>query len=34
VECGFFYRWSVRARDGAGNLSAWSPWSQFSVVLQ
>jgi hypothetical protein len=33
VECGFIYRWSVRARDGAGNLSSWSAWSQFTVQL-
>lgn len=33
VECGFIYRWSVRARDGAGNFSAWSSWSQFVVLL-
>jgi hypothetical protein len=33
VECGLYYRWHVRAKDGAGNYSAWSAWSQFSVRL-
>jgi len=33
VECGFYYRWSVRARDNAGNTSNWSPWSRFSVLI-
>lgn len=33
VQCGVIYRWSVRARDGAGNFSAWSAWSGFSVDL-
>lgn len=33
VQCGGVYRWSVRARDGAGNFSAWSAWSGFSVDL-
>jgi len=33
VECGGIYRWAVRARDGAGNVSAWSGWSAFSVDL-
>lgn len=33
VECGGIYQWSVRARDGAGNVSAWSGWSGFSVDL-
>ncbi len=33
VQCGGIYRWAVRARDGAGNPSAWSPWSGFSVDL-
>jgi hypothetical protein len=33
VECGWYYRWRVRARDGAGNSSAWSNWATFSVTL-
>jgi hypothetical protein len=33
VECGFYYRWRVRAVDGAGNASAFSVWTPFSVVL-
>ncbi len=33
VQCGGIYRWMVRAQDGAGNVSAWSSPSTFSVVL-
>ncbi len=33
VQCGGVYRWMVRAQDGAGNYSAWSSPSSFSVVL-
>jgi hypothetical protein len=33
VQCGVFYRWRVRARDGAGNVSAWSAWYAFSINL-
>jgi hypothetical protein len=33
VDCGVIYRWAVRAEDGAGNISAWSEWFQFSVSL-
>jgi hypothetical protein len=33
VECGWYYRWRVRARDGAGNSSVWSNWATFSVTL-
>jgi len=33
VECGWYYRWRVRALDGVGNLSGWSGWSEFSVTL-
>ncbi|MEW6404529.1 MAG: Ig-like domain-containing protein [Chloroflexota bacterium] len=33
VECGWYYRWRVRAVDGAGNASGWSGWSQFSITL-
>ena len=33
VECGWYYRWRVRAVDGAGNVGSWSGWSQFSVTI-
>jgi len=33
VQCGGIYRWKVRARDNAGNLSAWSPYSAFAVDM-
>lgn len=33
VECGWYYRWRVRAMDGAGNLSPWSGWSSFTITL-
>ncbi len=33
VECGFYYRWQVRAVDGNGNTGAWSAWSRFSVTI-
>ena len=33
VQCGGIYRWMVRAQDGAGNYSDWSPWSHFSVTI-
>ena len=33
VECGWYYRWRVRATDGAGNVGSWSGWSQFTVTL-
>lgn len=33
VECGWQYRWHVRAIDGKDNTSAWSAWSQFSLPL-
>ncbi len=34
VECGFYYRWRVRAVDSAGNTGTYSPWSAFTVPLQ
>lgn len=34
VDCGVYYRWAVRAQDGAGNISDWSAWSRFSVALE
>ena len=33
VECGWYYRWRVRAEDGEGNLGNWSPWLQFSITF-
>lgn len=33
VQCGGIYRWAVRAQDTAGNTSAWSSWSTFSINL-
>jgi hypothetical protein len=29
IECGYTYRWRVRAIDGAGNPSNWSGWFTF-----
>ncbi len=33
TECGWYYRWRVRAVDGAGNVGNWSGWSTFSITL-
>jgi len=33
TECGWYYRFRVRAIDGAGNVGAWSGWSYFSITL-
>jgi hypothetical protein len=33
VECGWYYRWKVRAIDGKGNIGPWSGWSRFSITL-
>ena len=33
VECGWYYRWRVRAIDGKGNIGPFSVWSRFSVTL-
>ena len=33
VECGWYYRWRVRAVDGAGNIGPWSGWSLFAITL-
>ncbi len=33
VSCGFDYRWTVRARDGVGNLGPWSAWAQFGMGI-
>jgi hypothetical protein len=34
VECGWYYRWRVRAVDGAGNPGSWSGWWTFTVNLE
>jgi hypothetical protein len=33
VMCGGVYRWTVRAEDGAGNISDWSGFFQFGVNI-
>lgn len=33
VECGGYYRFRVRAVDGAGNAGGWSSWSLFAILL-
>ena len=33
VECGWYYRWRVKAIDSKGNQSNWSSWFQFSIQL-
>jgi len=33
VECGWYYRWQVRAVDGEGNDGPWSGWWNFVVNL-
>jgi hypothetical protein len=33
VECGWEYRWRVRAIDGAGNSGNWSGWFTFVIPL-
>lgn len=34
VECGWTYRWRVRAVDGEGNVGPWSSWWDFVIVLE
>ncbi len=33
VDCGWYYRWRVRAVDGAGNVGPWSGWWLFAITL-
>ncbi len=33
VECGWYYRWRVRAVDGKGNVGNWSNWWLFTITL-
>ncbi|MFQ6057492.1 MAG: sigma-70 family RNA polymerase sigma factor [Anaerolineae bacterium] len=32
-QMGFYYRWHVRAQDGAGNWSSWSDWLYYGVPI-
>ncbi len=34
LDCGWYYRWRVRAVDGAGNLGGWSEWSAFFLFVE
>jgi hypothetical protein len=34
VECGWYYRWRVRAADGEGNIGSWSAWWTFLINLE
>ena len=34
VECGWYYRWQVRAVDGEGNVGNWSSWWNFVINLE
>lgn len=34
VECAWYYRWRVRAIDGAGNTGSWSEYRNFAVTLE
>lgn len=31
--CGGIYRWTVRARDGAGNIGDWADWFHFTIAF-
>ena len=33
VECGWYYRWRVRATDGEGNVGSYSGWASFAITL-
>jgi hypothetical protein len=33
VECGWYYRWRVRAVNGAGLAGEWSGWFLFTITL-
>jgi murein DD-endopeptidase MepM/ murein hydrolase activator NlpD len=33
ISCGIWYRWRVRAVDGAGNTGPYAPYANFSVVI-
>ncbi|MBN2046266.1 MAG: fibronectin type III domain-containing protein [Anaerolineaceae bacterium] len=33
TDCGWYYRFHVRAIDGAGNIGAFSTWTEFAVLL-
>lgn len=34
VDCGWYYRWRVRAIDGAGNMGPLSEWAEFTITLE
>jgi hypothetical protein len=34
VDCGWYYRWRVRATDEAGNVGPWSGWWNFTITLE
>jgi len=34
IECGWTYRWRVRAVDGEGNIGPWSGWWKFTDNLE
>jgi hypothetical protein len=34
VDCAWYYRWRVRAVDGADNIGDWSAWSTFTITLE
>jgi hypothetical protein len=34
VDCGWYFRWKVRAVDGEGNVGPWSGWWNFVVNLE
>jgi hypothetical protein len=33
LECGWYYRWRIRAVDKAGNVGPYSGWFEFTVLL-
>ncbi len=33
VNCGYGYRWAVRATDDAGNVGPWSAWALFGIGI-
>ena len=34
VDCGWYYRWRVRAIDGAGYMGPLSSWAEFTITLE
>jgi RNA polymerase sigma-70 factor (ECF subfamily) len=33
VDCGYGYRWAVRAEDNVGNMGFWSSWALFGIGI-